>query len=224
MPQPLPPVPATATLTYMRSKVSEADAMFRQGLGNLSQPSDMIRLASRLLDLCNDVSDHLNHLCIVKPVACRNGCDTCCRSLIQVNPIFAHLALDHAQRTFTPDRLEQLHQRLLTGVPFCPFLFDGVCSIYEQRPMVCRGYYSLDVALCLAGTFCEDNPAYQGDDGHAAHHYRIFLFVLEKRLEEIEKEFGIAPEPVFLHEAVHLLWDDWQASVHHPDNMSASSL
>lgn len=118
MPQPLPPVPATATLTYMRSKVSEADAMFRQGLGNLSQPSDMIRLASRLLDLCNDVSDHLNHLCIVKPVACRNGCDTCCRSLIQVNPIFAHLALDHAQ----PSCTKQYTSYGMIGRPACIIL------------------------------------------------------------------------------------------------------
>lgn len=210
MSRPSLPFPDDAVLAYMRSKMSEADTIVRSELVKLLQPSDITGLASRLLGLCNDVSDHLRQLCVVKPLACRNGCDICCRNFIQVNPIFARLALDYARRHFTLEHLEQLHQRVLTAVPFCPFLFDGACSIYKQRPIVCRGYYSLDVALCQEGIFCEGNPGYEGSEGHAAHHYRIFLFVLEKHLEEIEKEFGIESRPVFLHEAIKDLWDDWQ--------------
>ncbi|ACI52065.1 conserved hypothetical protein [Gluconacetobacter diazotrophicus PA1 5] len=129
----------SSALAYMRARMAEADSMFRNGLAAAAQPSDILKLSRTLLDICTEVSDGLNSICKVSPVACRSGCDTCCRSLIQVNPIFARLALDYARRTFTPERLEMLHQRLLTDVTFCPFLFDGACSIYDQRPMVCRG-------------------------------------------------------------------------------------
>lgn len=208
MPQSSSPASQPTALNYMRSKMDEADTMFKEGLADISQPSDLTQLASKLLDLCNDVSGHLAHICTVKPVACHNGCDICCRSLIQINPIFARLALEHAREIFTQERLEQLHQRLVEGTPFCPFLFDGSCSIYDKRPMVCRGYYSLDISMCQTGIFCEGETGYQGDDGHAAHQYRIFLFVLEKRIEEIERGFGIEPGPVFLHEAVRDLWSE----------------
>lgn len=38
-------------------------------------------------------------------------------------------------------------QRARAGVP-CPLLVDGACSVHEVRPLLCRGWSSLDAAAC----------------------------------------------------------------------------
>ncbi|MBB2190191.1 hypothetical protein HLH34_09445 [Gluconacetobacter azotocaptans] len=192
-------------LAYMREKMTQADAAFRHDLAAATDGTDVSRLARTLLALCDDVADELLRIGPVKPLACRAGCDTCCRSLIQVNPVFAVLAVAEARRTFSRDRFQALKDRLASGTPFCPFLFDGVCSIYHSRPMVCRGYYSLDLDLCKQGDYCEKNLGYQGDEAHAAHQLMIFLFSLEKRIEGIEADLGLDPGPVFLDAAARVL-------------------
>src|SRR5437763_362923 len=30
----------------------------------------------------------------------------------------------------------------------CSFLVDGACGVYEQRPLACRAYFSLDAGRC----------------------------------------------------------------------------
>ncbi|MFW7267238.1 hypothetical protein ACMAUO_04605 [Gluconacetobacter sp. Hr-1-5] len=200
------PAPRDASpLTYMRQKMNQADAAFRRDLPAATNEADLLRLARRTLDFCEDVADTLRQISPTAPRSCARGCDTCCRSLVQVNPLFALLAVHEARQTFPPDRLQALKDRTETGVPFCPFLFEGNCSIYAARPMVCRGYYSLDVALCRQGDFCEKHLGYQGDQAHAAHQFMIFLFALEKRLESIEAEIGLKSDPVFLNSAARTL-------------------
>jgi hypothetical protein len=34
----------------------------------------------------------------------------------------------------------------------CPFLIDGLCSIYEVRPTACRKAHSLDVTSCATAS------------------------------------------------------------------------
>jgi hypothetical protein len=38
-------------------------------------------------------------------------------------------------------------ERARAGVP-CPLLEDGACSVYEVRPLICRGWSSLDASAC----------------------------------------------------------------------------
>ncbi|WP_342628038.1 YkgJ family cysteine cluster protein [Nguyenibacter vanlangensis] len=192
-------------LAHMRDRMAEADAAFRAGLDTAATEADILRLARNLLGLCDEVAETLRHLVPVKALACRAGCDTCCHSLIQVNPVFAILAMAEARRIFSADQFEILRNRLVSGSSFCPFLFDGACAIYQSRPMVCRGYYSFDLALCRQGDYCEKDLGYQGDGAHAAHQLMIFLFALEKRLESIEESLGLDSGPVFLHAAARVL-------------------
>ena len=200
------PAPRDASpLAAMRQKMNQAAAAFRRDLPAATNEADLLRLARRMLDLCEDVAETLRQISPTAPLACTKGCDTCCRSLVQVNPLFALLAVHEARQTFPPDRLQALKDRTEAGVPFCPFLFEGSCSIYAARPMVCRGYYSLNVDLCRQGDFCEKHLGYQGDQAHAAHQFMIFLFALEKRLESIEAEIGLRNEPVFLNTAARTL-------------------
>jgi hypothetical protein len=97
------------------------------------------------------------------PVACEKGCDSCCVSkVVVVAPEVIRLA-DHLRRTRDPAAIEALRERVraadaktrgltrkeraLAGVP-CPLLEGGACSVHEVRPLLCRGWTSLDADAC----------------------------------------------------------------------------
>ncbi|MHD0644813.1 YkgJ family cysteine cluster protein [Pseudomonas aeruginosa] len=93
-----------------------------------------------------------------KHAACRHGCSHCCNISVGISKTEAESISRATKRKLTkpkedvPDMasLEQWH-----GVP-CPFLARGKCSIYEDRPIVCR------LLLNIADTeyFCSlDVPA-----------------------------------------------------------------
>jgi Fe-S-cluster containining protein len=98
-------------------------------------------------------------------VACKAGCDHCCYQSVGVTPPEALAILDHLQRTRSPSELASVSTHiaernaqtngLSAGERFspnhpCPFLqVDlGRCSIYEVRPLSCRGMNSLDAGEC----------------------------------------------------------------------------
>jgi Fe-S-cluster containining protein len=71
--------------------------------------------------------------------------------------------LEHVQSTFSADAIAAVAERARRyasqiegrsvddptdeSVP-CPLLLDGRCSVYEVRPLVCRGYNSTSVDAC----------------------------------------------------------------------------
>lgn len=98
-------------------------------------------------------------------VACKAGCDHCCYQSVGVTPPEALAIFDHLKRTLSSPELtrvaahvSKLHQqtrgmsakeRFSPSHP-CPFLEveAGRCSIYEVRPLACRGMNSLDAGEC----------------------------------------------------------------------------
>lgn len=78
---------------------------------------------------------------------CARGCDSCCRNLARI-PVLtweewkevrsAFLALPAAVREDVLVRAEALRAKPLV----CPFLQEqeGICRIYESRPIACRTY------------------------------------------------------------------------------------
>jgi hypothetical protein len=97
------------------------------------------------------------------PIACKRGCPACCVSKVavvapEVLRIVAHLraTLREAELATVTARVRAADERTrgLTrveraraGVP-CPLLVDGACSVHEVRPLVCRGWTSLDARAC----------------------------------------------------------------------------
>ncbi len=97
------------------------------------------------------------------PIACASGCPSCCVSKVavvapEVIRIAAHLrgtldaealAAVSARVRAADERTRGLTraQRARAGVP-CPLLEDGACSVHEVRPLLCRGWSSLDAAAC----------------------------------------------------------------------------
>jgi Putative zinc- or iron-chelating domain len=97
------------------------------------------------------------------PIACTKGCPSCCVSKVAVVAPEVIRIADHLRRTLDDAALAALtarvraadertrgltrRERAKIGVP-CPLLEDGACSIHEVRPLICRGWSSLDRAAC----------------------------------------------------------------------------
>jgi Fe-S-cluster containining protein len=98
-------------------------------------------------------------------VACRAGCDFCCRGPIGVQAHEVLLAVDHIRTHFSPEGVAEViaraaaHRTLLAGpgtegdgrfMQPCALLRDGRCSIYASRPEICRSHHTSDAQLCAA--------------------------------------------------------------------------
>jgi hypothetical protein len=97
------------------------------------------------------------------PVACKAGCPSCCVSKVAVVAVEVLRIAAHLRETLGPAELSALEarvrrtdaatrglsrvERARAGVP-CPLLVDGSCSIHPVRPLICRGWSSLDAAAC----------------------------------------------------------------------------
>jgi len=98
-------------------------------------------------------------------VACRAGCDHCCYQSVGVTPFEALAIFDHLSGTLSDAELARVAahvaaqrartrglsttERFSPDYP-CTFLQveTGRCTIYEVRPLSCRGMNSLDAGGC----------------------------------------------------------------------------
>jgi Fe-S-cluster containining protein len=101
--------------------------------------------------------------------ACADGCASCCELPVLVTLPEVVVAVAYAgdptnsvpgRCTDLPDGLETTLRktrdayRAITPATIdtlrtpCPLLDDGSCSIYDARPLPCRGWHSLDVEPC----------------------------------------------------------------------------
>jgi hypothetical protein len=98
-------------------------------------------------------------------VACRDGCDSCCRVPVDVQAHEVFFAADHIQVHFSPDALTEVivqlgahrarvaafaHGERDTSRQACALLLSGSCSIYAGRPQPCRSHHTSDAAVCAA--------------------------------------------------------------------------
>jgi len=124
----------------------------------------------RVLDLTRSAMDSTSRLVAgllahapEGAVACKAGCDHCCHVVVGVTAPEALTIFDHLKRSRSTRELARLTARVVAGrkrtrglssserfspeYP-CIFLEDGRCSIYEVRPLACRGMNSLDATEC----------------------------------------------------------------------------
>ncbi len=97
------------------------------------------------------------------PCACLAGCYDCCRSMVPTTfPELVEIAelvggWPEERKASFEERVAEYQSeawKYWTGerLPFdatCPFLEDGLCTIYEHRPLHCRAQSSYDASLCL---------------------------------------------------------------------------
>ncbi|MFO0959681.1 MAG: YkgJ family cysteine cluster protein [Isosphaeraceae bacterium] len=96
-------------------------------------------------------------------VACQSGCTYCCTFPVAASApevlaiaAFVRDRFDEERRAALDDRVEA-HIAATAGMDMrrrdrvridCPFLEAGRCSVYEVRPVACRGYSSYSVEAC----------------------------------------------------------------------------
>jgi Fe-S-cluster containining protein len=124
----------------------------------------------RLVDTSRDLADYADEaIAIVRDeyrprLDCKAGCSYCCCKpgvLVSIPELLR--ILDHLQATFDAEAVSAVREgarryaRQLAGRSFddptdesvpCPLLSDGRCSVYEVRPLTCRGYNSTSVDAC----------------------------------------------------------------------------
>jgi Fe-S-cluster containining protein len=96
-------------------------------------------------------------------IACRDGCNFCCYRVVPSSVAEVARVADFVRETYSEQEQEALAGRLasyerqvassfgfdLEGLrPQCPMLQGGRCSIYEVRPLACRGKNSFDAQAC----------------------------------------------------------------------------
>jgi Fe-S-cluster containining protein len=95
-------------------------------------------------------------------IACAKGCSYCCHSFVGIIAPEAFRLADAVRRRASSSDLSaalvQERCRPLHGLSpverigrklACPLLQDGCCSVYSDRPMVCRQTTSLSVQACI---------------------------------------------------------------------------
>jgi hypothetical protein len=132
-------------------------------MGNGPNAERAVELAQNAMAATSRLVDGLLAKAPPPGVACRAGCDHCCYQTVGVTAVEA-LAIHHYLRATLPaadlaaiaarvrnarSRAEGLSsvERFSPDHP-CAFLEDGRCSIYEARPLSCRGMNSLDADDC----------------------------------------------------------------------------
>ncbi|HLK15264.1 MAG TPA: hypothetical protein VKT78_10695 [Fimbriimonadaceae bacterium] len=115
-------------------------------------------------------------------LACCAGCSACCHRVVLATAPEIVAAASTVMRSFTPEARDALRERMLSYVagvgpsqgvglatlrPMCPFLVDGLCSIYAVRPIACRAQCSVDVAPCEAAA-ADGETAFPATEPEAA--------------------------------------------------------
>jgi Fe-S-cluster containining protein len=142
--------------------------------------SDIVPLARAICDtLCSVVLSSLASYGNFIP--CRKGCCVCCRYLVTLSmpevyrfrQEFAEMTgrnripilrscLSSAQKILASaasadaDDIRRLSQWYWQLDIKCPFLHNGICSIYTTRPLACREHFvTTPPILCSPGSLCE---------------------------------------------------------------------
>jgi Fe-S-cluster containining protein len=123
----------------------------------------VLALATRAMAAVSGLSNGFLKHAPAGSVACKASCSHCCHQAVAATVPEVLAIFEHLKRTRSSDELELLATRALeyhdkarglsTEERFspehpCVFLENSSCSIYEVRPLVCRGLNSLDADEC----------------------------------------------------------------------------
>jgi len=138
---------------------------FREKIYNSFINDAVLPVLKDVMAYSHDIVDALENSNQSPAVACGPGCSYCCHSQIHVLPIEALLILSFLSECFSREqmlllmgRIDQRLQRtrkksldslfsIKDELP-CIFLENGICSIYQVRPFICRAWNSMDSSLC----------------------------------------------------------------------------
>jgi Fe-S-cluster containining protein len=99
----------------------------------MTELANYLTLVARVDELCQATAQRL-----AAGMKCRPGCDACCRHL----SIFAveAAALQAALAAAEPEQAALIRAKAQASTPDgpCPLLHEGLCLLYDARPLICR--------------------------------------------------------------------------------------
>jgi hypothetical protein len=202
----------------------------QRALSDGHTPENAAALGRDAMAATSTIADGLLARAADRPPACRAGCAHCCHQAVGVTPPEVFAIHAHLRATRTPDELDAVARRireaddhtrgmvaadrLSPDLP-CPFLEDARCTIYEARPLSCRGTNSLDAAVCertlrdpdaraalLAGR--ESIPCYL----EPIRAFHAVTAGLQLALDQLQ---GLEAQPLELTAAMRIMVDDPEA-------------
>ncbi|MFV8756076.1 YkgJ family cysteine cluster protein [Nannocystaceae bacterium ST9] len=102
----------------------------------------MTDLRATLVQLRRRVDEHFDAALARTPsgFACREGCWSCCRPRFSVFEIEA-LGIREALAELDPELRERVREQGRDAeLGHCALLVEGRCSVYAQRPVICRSH------------------------------------------------------------------------------------
>lgn len=160
------------TLLPVRNRPTEAEAavahrVYAEVTKHLQEGLEVgsvVRLVDSIHREASEFMAILNHHRDAKKMACKKGCDWCCYINVDASVPEVIALVAHIRATYTGEQLAELKQRVADAysktagldpqqrvrahVP-CPLLTaGGQCSVYQRRPLVCRGWNSTSVNSC----------------------------------------------------------------------------
>lgn len=103
-----------------------------------------IRLREKVDSLCDGITTKLGDA-----ITCCPGCSTCCLS-ISVFPVEA-AAISEAISSLSQEKRILIQKQASEPSDACPLLCNGLCVVYESRPIICRTH-GLPIILDEGGT------------------------------------------------------------------------
>ncbi|WP_210251411.1 YkgJ family cysteine cluster protein [Neorhizobium sp. P12A] len=134
----------------------------------LSRAADLGDGARAVMDMADAAAGAIMEHYPNQPArACRAGCDACCHLYVMIPPGIAEAIAAYLTERLEPEALLKLRGELQkaadaaagladpsTLVHRCPLLgSDGLCTIYEVRPLTCRAFTSKSAAACRSMVF-----------------------------------------------------------------------
>ena len=174
-----------------KAKVKE---IFRQPAGVGAKALDMALSAFFFADHVVELVERATPL--PTPIACREGCDSCCYSQVELSPPEALFLGRFVDQLFSEAEKEALLERSRRSLDLqagktkveiakireslpCPLLRDHRCAAHQARPLVCRAMHALDAVACQKALKTADlsSPPYY------AHRQEIFSSISQGLLD-----------------------------------------
>jgi hypothetical protein len=113
---------------------------------------------------------------VAKASACKSGCTSCCHTPVPISAVEAKVigkAIKRHPAVVTQSAVTA-DGGGVSSMGACPFLVEGKCVIYKERPMLCRTRFNLDVdsLLCDASLDNSEIPIPYASATPFHHAYR----------------------------------------------------
>lgn len=149
-------------------------------------------------------------------LGCKSGCAWCCYQNVEVTIpeailIAAHIGADDPRRAKIAEAAATLSgldhgERARTGKP-CPLLVDNRCSVYDDRPLMCRGMMAADSESCRSAY----EAAVAGQENPPIELYQMaqyFMLGDQAGMRGILKDMGLQYDLVEMTRAVAAILAD----------------